>query len=96
MHALVVGSGDGERHVTITVHSDVTGLVSDILRKWSPCKKCLSKDLSGRFNDIFKSHSWSLRHDKDIPNDVFGNWQGQSQKDSNLCRRGPAGRGWSN
>ena len=33
-HALVVGGGDGERHVTITVHSDVTGLVSDISKKW--------------------------------------------------------------
>ena len=30
--ALVMGGGDGEQHVTITVHSDVTGLVSDIWR----------------------------------------------------------------
>ena len=35
MHAaLVVGGGDGEWHVTIVVHSDVTGLVSDISKKW--------------------------------------------------------------
>ena len=32
--ALVVGGGDSERHVTIMVHSDVTGLVSDISKKW--------------------------------------------------------------
>ena len=37
--ALVVGGGDGERHVTIMVHSDVTGLVSDI-------SKSLTKSVS--------------------------------------------------
>ena len=31
--ALVVGGGDSEHHVTIMVHSDITGLVSDILKK---------------------------------------------------------------
>ena len=31
--ALMVG-GDGERHVTILVHSDVTGLVTKISKKW--------------------------------------------------------------
>ena len=40
-HALVVGGGDGEWHVTITVHSDVTGLVSDISRKWRSYTKSL-------------------------------------------------------
>ena len=39
--ALVVGGGDGERHVTITVHSDVSGLVSDISKKWSSYTKSL-------------------------------------------------------
>ena len=39
--ALVVGGGDGERHVTITVHSDVTGLVSDISKKWRSYTKSL-------------------------------------------------------
>ena len=39
--ALVVGGGDGERHVTITVHSDVTGLVSDISKKWGSYTKSL-------------------------------------------------------
>ena len=39
--ALVVGGGDSERHVTITVHSDVTGLVSDISKKWRSYTKSL-------------------------------------------------------
>ena len=39
--ALVVGGGDGERHVTIMVHSDVTGLVSDISKKWRSYTKSL-------------------------------------------------------
>ena len=39
--ALVVGGGDGEWHVTITVHSDVTGLISDILKKWRSYTKSL-------------------------------------------------------
>ena len=39
--ALVVGGGDGEWHVTITVHSDITGLISDILKKWRSYTKSL-------------------------------------------------------
>ena len=39
--ALVVGGGDGEWHVTIMVHSDVTGLVSDISKKWRSYTKSL-------------------------------------------------------
>ena len=39
--ALVVGVGDGEQHVTIMVHSDVTGLVSDISKKWRSYTKSL-------------------------------------------------------
>ena len=38
--ALLVG-GDGEKHVTITVHSDVTGLVANISKKWKEYSKCL-------------------------------------------------------
>ena len=42
MHAaLVVGGGDSERHVTIVVHSDITGLISDILKKWKSYIKSL-------------------------------------------------------
>ena len=39
--ALVVGGGDCEWHVTITIHSDITGLVSDILKKWRSYTKSL-------------------------------------------------------
>ena len=38
--ALLVG-GDGEKHVTITVHSDVTGLVANISKKWKEYSKCM-------------------------------------------------------
>ena len=59
--ALVVGGGDSEWHVIITVHSDVTGLVSDILKKrrsyTKSLKKCITKDIAGCFNDKFKSYS---------------------------------------
>ena len=39
--ALVVGGGYGEWHVTITLHSDITGLVSDISKKWRSYTKSL-------------------------------------------------------
>ena len=39
--ALVVGGGDSEWHVTIVVHSDVTGLVADISKKWKSYAKSL-------------------------------------------------------
>ena len=42
--ALLVG-GDGEKHVTITVHSDVTGLVANISKQWKEYSKCM-KNLS--------------------------------------------------
>ena len=42
--ALLVG-GDGEKHVTITVHSDVTGLVASISKQWKEYSKCM-KNLS--------------------------------------------------
>ena len=38
--ALLV-AGDGEKHVTITVHSDVTGLVANISKKWKEYSKCM-------------------------------------------------------
>ena len=37
--------GDGEKHVTITVHSDVTGLVANISKQWKEYSKCM-KNLS--------------------------------------------------
>ena len=42
--ALLVG-GDGEKHVTIMVHSDVTGLVARISKQWKEYSKCM-KNLS--------------------------------------------------
>ena len=42
--ALLLG-GDGEKHVTITVHSDVTGLVANISKQWKEYSKCM-KNLS--------------------------------------------------
>ena len=42
--ALLVG-GDGEKHVTITVHSNVTGLVANISKQWKEYSKCM-KNLS--------------------------------------------------
>ena len=42
--ALLVG-GDGEKHVTIMVHSDVTGLVANISKQWKEYSKCM-KNLS--------------------------------------------------
>ena len=42
--ALLVG-GDGEKHVTIIVHSDVTGLVARISKQWKEYSKCM-KNLS--------------------------------------------------
>ena len=44
--ALLVG-GDGEKHVTITVHSNVTGLVANISKQWKEYSKCM-KNLSQR------------------------------------------------
>ena len=37
----MVGGGDGEWHVTIMVHSDITGLISDISKKWKSYTKSL-------------------------------------------------------
>ena len=37
----MVGGGDGEQHVTIMVHSDITGLISDISKKWRSYTKSL-------------------------------------------------------
>ena len=42
--ALLVG-GDGEKHVTIMVHNDVTGLVARISKQWKEYSKCM-KNLS--------------------------------------------------
>ena len=42
--ALLVG-GDGEKHVTIMVHSNVTGLVARISKQWKEYSKCM-KNLS--------------------------------------------------
>ena len=42
--ALLVG-GDGEKHVTVMVHSDVTGLVARISKQWKEYSKCM-KNLS--------------------------------------------------
>ena len=39
--AQVVGVGDGEWHVTIVVHSDITCLVSDTSKKWKSYAKSL-------------------------------------------------------
>ena len=42
--ALLVG-GDGEKHVTIMMHSNVTGLVANISKQWKEYSKCM-KNLS--------------------------------------------------